>query len=80
MKLYAKRAQILLRNQPSHQKMYLCIRDVPEKILLHLNIKTTRGVLLTVTEERFQEDIVIAVECILQRKTSVHPVESCLPR
>ena len=50
-----------------------------EEILLHRNIKTNRETFLKVTEPiRF--DIVIAVECILQRRTSVHPVESCLPR
>ena len=53
--------------------MYLCILDQAGEIRLHQNIKTNRGLFLNLIKP-FQNDIVIAVECTRQRRTSVHMV------
>lgn len=45
------------------RKMYLCVLDQNGEIRLHRNIDTDRGAFLKAIEP-FQEDVVVAVECM----------------
>jgi len=63
MRFYTKQHKFYCGIDLHAKKMYLCILDETGEIRLHRNIKTDREVFLKVIEP-YQEDIVVAVECM----------------
>ncbi|MBW2169394.1 MAG: IS110 family transposase, partial [Deltaproteobacteria bacterium] len=63
MRFYTKQHKFYCGIDLHAQKMYLCILDAEGEVRLHRNIKTDRDVFLKVIEP-YQEDIVVAVECM----------------
>jgi hypothetical protein len=70
MRFYTKQHEFYCGIDLHAKKMYLCILDQAGEIRLHQNIKTDRGLFLNLIKP-FRDDIVIAVECTRQRRTSV---------
>ena len=73
MRFYTKQHKYYCGIDLHARKMYLCILDGEGEVRLHRNINTNRELFLKVIEP-FREDVVVAVECILRRRTSVHMV------
>lgn len=63
MRFYTKQHKFYCGIDLHAKKMYLCILDQTGEIRLHRNIKTERGLFLNLIKP-FQDDIVIAVECM----------------
>jgi len=63
MRFYTKQHKFYCGIDLHAKKMYLCILDAEGEVRLHRNIKTDREVFLKVIEP-YQEDIVVAVECM----------------
>ena len=63
MRFYTKQHKYYCGIDLHARKIYLCILDAEGEVRLHRNIKTDREVFLKVIEP-YQEDIVVAVECM----------------
>jgi transposase len=63
MRFYTKQHKFYCGIDLHTKKMYLCILDAEGEVRLHRNINTDREVFLKVIEP-YQEDIVVAVECM----------------
>ncbi len=76
MRFYTKQHKFYCGIDLHTKKMYVCILDSAGEIRLHENMKTDRDFFLRAIEP-FRKDIVVAVECILRRRTSLHLVLGC---